>query len=418
MVKFNKPKIRAILLKQSLFSLGVLTLIRGGTFLPIPGINHTDVGLYIQNDSTIKNLISTFSGDQTFVISVFTLSIFPHINATILTQLLVGFVPQLSRLQKEGDLTDKRIIARLTRLIGLIFGIVQSVSISLYLKQILFDWNILLGFEIVIWLTTGTMIVLWLSELITDYGLGNGASLLIYTNIISNLPNLYKKVLAYNYNIGGNVMSSSLGIFLLILISLYGIVFLQAGTLRIRLISSRQLNQLRKRRRRTDDRYYLPIRFNQSGVMPIVLTTTVLVIPNYIFNSGLLPELSFFESFKFLYWVVYFALILVSSSFYSSVVLNPKDLSKQLQKMAVTIPGIRPGIRTTFFLERRIKRINLIGATILAIITIVPNFLESSLKITGLNGLSTTSLLLLVGVILDVIREIDDICYSNTNNSA
>lgn len=409
-MKINK-EIRDILLNRLLFSLGVLLLIRVGTFLPVPGINHSDLAFYIQRHSVAKNLISTFSGDNTFVIGLFTLNIFPYINATIFVQLLLGFSPKLAKLQKEGDFEGRRSISRLTRFITLIWAIIQSIGVTLYLKQILFDWNYLLAAQIILWLTAGAMIVLWLSELITDYGLGNGTSLLIYTNIISNLPNLFKKlILENNQNF---TLSSIIGISLLIFISLYGIVFLQEGIRKIPLISSKQLNQSSFQ----DTNYYLPLRFNQAGVMPIILTTAILVIPNYIVNLGIFQWLNFLTSFKFIYWIGYFVLILVFSSFYSSIVLNPKDISDQLQKMAVTIPSVRPGLQTTFYLKKVIKRITLIGATMLATLTVVPNFIESTLNITGLNQLSTTSLLILAGVVLDLIREINNIYYSNIYNN-
>ena len=406
-MKLNK-KIKNVLLNRLLFSLGILLLIRIGTFLPVPGINQSDLAFYIQRHSVAKNLISTFSGENTFVIGLFTLNIFPYINATIFIQLLLGFSPKLAKLQKEGDFEGRRTISRLTRFITLIWAIIQSVGITLYLRQVLFDWNYILASEIILWLTTGAMIVLWLSELITDYGLGNGASLLIYTNIISNLPTLLKKLISENSE--NSTIFSFIIISLLIFTSLYGIVFLQEGIRKIPLISSKQLNQLSLQNTINN---YLPLRFNQAGVMPIILTTTILVIPNYIVNLGIFDWFSFLPSFKFLYWVGYFGLILAFSSFYSSIVLNPKDISDQLQKMAVTIPGVRPGLQTTFYLKQVIKRITLIGATILATLTVVPNFIESTLNITGLNGLSTTSLLILAGVVLDLMREIDNIYYSN-----
>jgi preprotein translocase subunit SecY len=410
-VKINK-KIRDVLLNRLLFSLGILLLIRVGTFLPVPGINHSDLAFYIQRHSVTKSVVSTFSGDNTFVIGLFTLNIFPYINATILIQLLIGFSPKLAKLQKEGDFEGRRSISRLTRLIALIWAVIQSVGVTLYLKQILFDWNYTLALEIVLWLTTGAMIVLWLSELITDYGLGNGASLLIYTNIISNLPNLFKKVIIENSE--NFTIFSGIALGLLVFTSLYGIVFLQEGIRKVPLISSKQLNQASLQNAVS---YYLPLRFNQAGVMPIILTTALLVVPNYIINLGIFPWLNFLTSFKFIYWIGYFVLILTFSSFYSSIVLNPKDISDQLQKMAVTIPGVRPGLQTTFYLKQVIKRVTLIGATMLATITVVPNFIESTLNITGLNGLSTTSLLILAGVVLDLIREIDNIYYSNVYNN-
>ncbi len=410
-MKINK-EIRDVLLNRLLFSLGVLLLIRVGTFLPVPGINNSDLAFYIQRHSVAKNLISTFSGDNTFVIGLFTLNIFPYINATIFVQLLLGFSPKLAKLQKEGDFEGRRSISRLTRFITLIWAIIQSIGVTLYLKQVLFDWDYLLAAQIVLWLTTGAMIVLWLSELITDYGLGNGASLLIYTNIISNLPNLFKKLIVENSE--NFTILSIIGISLLIFTSLYGIVFLQQGIRKIPLISSKQLNQSSLQDVVNN---YLPLRFNQAGVMPIILTTAILVIPNYLVNLGVFQWLNFLSSFKFIYWIGYFVLILTFSSFYSSIVLNPKDISDQLQKMAVTIPGVRPGLQTTFYLKQVIKRITLIGATMLATLTVVPNFIESTLNITGLNGLSTTSLLILAGVVLDLIREINNIYYSNVYNN-
>jgi preprotein translocase subunit SecY len=415
-VKINK-EIRDIIFKRLFVTLGVLLFIRIGTFLPVPGINHSDLAFYIQNHSVTKSLVSTFSGNNTFVIGLFTLNIFPYINSSILVQLILGLSPKLAKLQKEGDLEGRRTINRLTRFITLIFAIIQSVSLSLYLKQILFDWSYSLAFEIVVCLTTGAMIVLWLGELITDYGLGNGASLLIYTNIISNLPNLTKTIFLENSE--NLSLLSEVGIALLIFGSLYGIVFLQEGVRIIPLISSKQLNQSSLQDSVTSNNY-IPLRFNQAGVMPIILTTTILVVPNYIANLGLLPRIDFpvnLEFFKFVYWIGYFGLILAFSSFYSTIVLNPKDISDQLQKMAVTIPGVRPGIHTTFYLKQVMKRITLVGATMLATLATIPNFLESTLNLTSLNGLSTTSLLILAGVVLDLVREVKNIYYSNVYNN-
>nr|YP_009686283.1 preprotein translocase subunit secY [Halamphora calidilacuna]QDR25020.1 preprotein translocase subunit secY [Halamphora calidilacuna] len=412
-MKINK-EIRTILLNRFLVTFGIILFIRLGTFLPVPGVNHSDLAFYIQTHSVAKNLISTFSGDNTFVIGLFTLNIFPYINASILVQLILGLSPKLAKLQKEGDLAGRRSINRLTRFITLIWAIIQSVGLAIYLRQILFDWNYTLAFEIIVWLTTGAMIVLWLSEIITDYGLGNGASLLIYINIISNLPNLMKTLISENLTI-----FAELGFLLLIFGSLYGIVFLQEGVRSIPLISSKQLTQ-GSGQDYVISNNYLPLRFNQAGVMPIILTTAVLVVPNYINGLGLLPKIDLpinLTSLSFIYWIGYFAFILVFSSFYSTIVLNPKDISDQLQKMAVTIPGIRPGIQTTFYLKQVMKRVTLLGATMLAIIVTIPNFIESTLNITSLNGLSTTSLLILAGVVLDLVREVKNIYYSNIYNN-
>ena len=411
-MKINQEIVSTVF-KRLAITLGILLFIRLGTFLPVPGINHSDLALYIQSHSVTRNLVSTFAGNDTFVIGLFTLNIFPYINASILVQLILGFSPQLSKMQKEGDLEGRRSINRLTRFITLIWAIIQSVSLAIYLKQILFDWNYTLALEIVVWLTTGSMIILWLSELITDYGLGNGASLLIYTNIISSLPNLTKVVLT-NFT-----LVSGIGVILILFVTLYGIVFLQEGLRIVPLISSKQLNQSSIQEAGTSD-YYIPLRLNQAGVMPIILTTAILVVPNYVMNIGLFPKIDLpinLESLSIFYWVGYFLFILLFSLFYSTIVLNPKDMSDQLQKMSVAIPGIRPGIQTTFYLKQVMKRTTLIGATMLATVATIPNVLESTLSITNLNGLSSTSLLILAGVVLDLVREVKNIYFSNVYNN-
>lgn len=406
-------RFETVIVKRLLFTLALLLIVRIGTFLPVPGVNHNDIAFYIQRHSNVKNLLSTFSSSETFVVGLFSLNIFPYINATIIVQLLTSFSDKLADLQKDGDFEGRRYISKLTRNITLFLAIVQSAGISLYLKQILFDWSYFLAFNIILWLTTGAMIALWFSEIITERALGNGASLLIYTNIVSNLPNLIKKTIIFNNET--SVFVTGLSITVLILLSLYGIVFLQQGSRKIRLLSGKKLVET-SFQRTVQDSLYLPLRFNQAGVMPIILTTGLLVIPNYLINFSLLPDLNFLTSFNWIYWISYFGLVIISSSFYSRVVLKPKDLSDQLRKMAVAIPKIRPGRQTTFYLERVITRLTVIGATFLAILTVVPNFIESTLNISGLNGLSTTSLLILAGVILDLTRELDNIYFSNIYN--
>jgi preprotein translocase subunit SecY len=408
-----------IILNRLLLSLGILIFIRIGTFLPVPVINHSHLAFYLERHSMTKSLVSTFAGNDTFVIGLFTLNIFPYINASILMQVLISLFPSLSKLQKEGGGEGRRSINKLTRIITLGWALIQSFSIAFYLKRALFDWNLYLAAEIIIWLTTGAMIVLWLSEIITEYGLGNGASLLIYTNIISNLPNFAKNLFI---NASQNVsVLSWLAIGVLFFVAISGIVLLQESTRIVPLISSKQLNQTRQLIS-TGSEYngnYLPLRFNQAGVMPIILTTAVLVIPTFITNLGLLPIITlpaFLNSSKLFYWVSYFTLILLFSSFYSTIVLNPKDLSNQLQKMAVSIPGIRPGVETTFYLKKVMQRVTYLGAIMLAILATLPNLIEAIIPGSSFNGLGTTSLLILVGVILDLSREVKSIILSNIYN--
>jgi preprotein translocase subunit SecY len=406
-----------ILLKRLLLSIGILLFIRMGTFLPIPGINHAHLAFYIQQHPVTKNLVSTFSGEDTFIIGLFTLNIFPYINASIMVQLLTGLIPTISKLQKEGGGEGRRAITRLTRLITFGWAIIQSSTIAFYLKRALFDWNPLLAFEVIVWLTTGAMIVLWLSELITEYGLGNGASLLIYTNIVSSLPNLGKKLLTENS--GNLTIVSGIIIMILFFVAISGIITLQESARIIPLISSKQLGQNQPMLSKVITNNYIPLRFNQAGVMPIILTTALLVLPSYITNLGVFPLLTipfFLKSSKILYWISYFILILIFSSFYSTIVLNPKEIAQELQKMAVSIPGVRPGLATIFYLKQVMKRVTFFGAVLLAILATLPNIIEGILNISSFNGLGTTSLLILVGVVLDISREMKSIIISNIYN--
>ena len=406
-----------ILLKRLILSIGILLFIRMGTFLPIPGINHGHLAFYIQQHPLTKNLVSTFAGNETFVIGLFTLNIFPYINASIMVQLITGLIPSISKLQKEGGGEGRRAITRLTRLITLGWALLQSSSIAFYLKRALFDWTPVLAFEIIIWLTTGAMIVLWLSELITEYGLGNGASLLIYTNIISSLPNLTKKLISENT--GNLTILSGLGIGLLFFLAIAGIITLQESARIIPLISSKQLGQTQLSISKIKPSNYIPLRFNQAGVMPLILTSAILVLPNYISNLGIFPFLTipiFLNSSKIIYWISYFLLILGFSSFYSTIVLNPKDISQELQKMAVSIPGVRPGLATTFYLKQVMKRVTFFGAIMLALLATLPNIIEGVLNVSSFSGLGTTSLLILVGVVLDISREMKSIILSNIYN--
>ena len=415
----NQTNDKNILLNRLLLSLGILIFIRIGTFLPVPGINHSHLAFYLERHSMTKSLVSTFAGNDTFVIGIFTLNIFPYINASILMQLLVSLFPSLSKLQKEGGGEGRRTINKLTRLITLGWALIQSFSIAFYLKRVLFDWDIYLAAQIMIWLTTGAMIVLWLSEIVTEYGLGNGASLLIYTNIVSNLPNFGKNLFVKATE---NVSLISWGfITILFFVAIYGIVLLQEGTRVVPLISSKQLTKTTEAFSTSSllENNYIPLRFNQAGVMPIILTTAVLVIPNYISNAGILPFITlpiFLKSSKIIYWVTYFTLILLFSSFYSTIVLNPKDIANDLQKMAVSIPGVRPGIETTFYLKKVMQRVTYLGAIMLSILATLPNLIEAVIPGSSFNGLGTTSLLILVGVILELSREIRSIILSNIYN--
>jgi len=214
-------------------------------------------------------------------------------------------------------------------------------------------------------------------------------------------------------------LGSEVGIAILFFIAISGIIALQESARIVPLLSSKQLGQNQPTFFKGTSNNYIPLRFNQAGVMPIILTTAILVLPNYVINLGVFPLLTlpiFLKSSKIIYWVSYFILILIFSSFYSTIVLNPKDISEELQKMAVSIPGVRPGLATTFYLKQVMKRVTFFGALVLAILATLPNIIEAILNVSSFNGLGTTSLLILVGVVLDISREMKSIILSNIYN--
>ncbi len=397
-----------------LITLGILILVRMGTFIPVPNIDQEYISNFIKN-SSISGFLNTFIGGDKFVIGIFTLNIFPYINASILMQLLTSVIPSLEKLQKEEGAAGRRQITQITRLVSLGWAIIQSTSSAFFLKNILGNWNLNLAFEIILCLTTGSMIVMWLSEIITESGIGNGASLLIFTNIISNLPNLVKTLISGETN--EITFISKLSIFLILFLAISGIVYLQEGVRMVPLISSKELNLSEKGfNKNIDKANYIPLRLNQAGVMPIIFTATLLVLPAYFINLGFIPSSSLgilTKIGKVLYWFIYFGLILGFSYFYSTIILNPKDISNDLRKMAVTVPGIRPGESTTYFFKETMTRITFIGAIFLATIATLPNVIETLLHVSNLKGLGTTSLLILVGVTIDTTREIRSVILSN-----
>ena len=412
MVITNKL-ITRIIIKRFLITIAIILFIRIGSFIPVPGINLIDLALFIEKDSATTNIASLFSGKGTFKIGLFTLSIVPYINASIITQILVKSSPFLSELQKEGDLYSKRYINRLTRFIALIVALFQSISLGLYLRPIIFDWNIGLLFEIVISLTTGSMIVLWLSEVVTEYGLGNGPSILVLTNILLTYQNINKGLIKETETISSTFINYSL-----FLVSTCIIAKLQEGIRKVPIISSKQLQM------KSDlTGNYIPFRVNEAGIVPIILTTSILVLPSYLnkigISFGIFPlfsqlNLPYIDEFsKIIYWLSYFVLIIVFSLFYTQIALNPKDLADQLKKMAVALPGLRPGNQTAFFLKKVIERLTFIGSFLLATVATLPNIIAILFGISDFTGLSISSLVIVTGIIIDLEREIDDIVFSN-----
>jgi len=384
----------------------LIILSRFGTFIPVPGVDHDAFYQSISNNP-IVSFLNIFSGGGFASIGVFALGIVPYINASILIQLGTTSIPSLEKLQKEEGEAGRQKISQITRYISLGWAIIQSVGISFWVRPYVFNWDLQFVVEMTLALTTGSMLVMWISEQITEKGIGNGASMLIFVNIISGLPKLIQKSSVSIENKSNLFELFILAVIFLIMI--IGIIFIQEGTRRIPVISARQLGKGQLQNKTS----YLPLRLNQGGVMPIIFASAFLVLPAYVSQITTNPIilniatlLSPSSTNKSIYLLFYFLLILFFSYFYASLILNPSDVSKNLKKMESSIPGIRPGKATTDYLQKTLNRLTFLGALFLAFIALVPSLIESMTNISTFKGLGATSLLILVGVAIDTSKQV------------
>lgn len=271
------------------------------------------------------------------------------------------------------------------------------------------------------------MFVLWVSELISERGIGNGASLLIFVNIVAVLPRTLGNTIEFAQAGGREAVAQVVVLLLVFLVMIVGIVFVQEGTRRIPIISARRQVGKRLYRERTS---YLPLRLNQGGVLPIIFASTVLILPSSLAQFARVEEgtglwaslsralvtvstyLSPNGPTPWLYLVVYLLLILFFSYFYASLIVNPVDMAQNLKKMGSSIPGIRPGKATSEYLERVINRLTFLGAIFLGIVATVPTAVESATGVTTFQGLGATSLLILVGVAIETAKQIQSLVIS------
>ena len=387
------------LTKKLLFTAGIVSFIRLGNFIPIPDIDQRYLVNILNQNSTLKN----FFNSDNLVLSVFSLGILPNINASIMMQLLISAIPALEKLQKEEGETGRRQIKQYTRILTLVFAIVESSSIAIGLKPILFNWTTWLGLKIVISLVVGSMVVLWLSDLITENGVGNGSSIIITLNILSALP------ATLNSTIKSSTTLSLAIAFIGFILLITGIVYVQEAVKVLPLISAKQLT-LKQGETLDENLATLPLRLNQGGIMPLIFSSTFLsfitIATNYIFTLNLLPsQLIQPKVISLFYTVLNFIFIIVFSVFYSNLILNPKEISKDLNKMAVSIKNVRPGKETASFLKKTLTRLSLIGALFLAFLVALPNLRSAY-------GFGATSLLILVGVSVDTTRQIQTLIIS------
>ncbi|WP_267384675.1 preprotein translocase subunit SecY [Cyanobacterium sp. uoEpiScrs1] len=395
-----------------LITIGLLILIRFGIFIPIPGIDREAFAAAISN-SPILGFLDIFTGGGIAALGIFALGILPFINASIIMQLLTAAIPALEDLQKNEGEAGRRKISQITRYVALGWCIVQSSGITVgLLRQYALNNQFWFIPETVLALTAGSMFVMWVSEIITERGIGNGASLLIFVNIVASLPRTLGNTIDYAQTGGQQAVAQVIILLLVFLVMIVGIVFVQEGTRRIPIISARRQVGRRLYRERTS---YLPLRLNQGGVMPIIFASAVLILPQslagFFSNQGPVSQIlvriaNTLRPGTWSYIGVYSLLILFFSYFYASLIMNPEDVSKNLKKMGASIPGIRPGDKTKQYLEGVLNRLTFLGAIFLSIVATVPTLVEGATGVTTFRGLGATSLLILVGVAIDTAKQI------------
>nr|YP_009294582.1 preprotein translocase subunit SecY [Asparagopsis taxiformis]AOM66065.1 preprotein translocase subunit SecY [Asparagopsis taxiformis] len=396
-------KIKNQLKQKVLITLIILITSRLGIFIPIPGIDHETFYNSTGNNNLI-NFLNIFSGGGFSTIGIFALGIVPYINASIIMQLLTKVIPKLENLQKEEGESGRQKVTQLTRYLTLGWALIQSTAISLWIKPYVFNWNYSFIIDCILTLTTGSIIIMWFSEIITQNGIGNGASILIFQNIISGIPKNFN-----NYSVditNPDIIFKIILLIILFIIMLLITVLVQEGQRKIKIISTKQLGKISE----LNPQSYIPLKINQGGVMPIIFASATMALPSYLsqisnyYNLKLIFNL--FLPNGILYIPLYGSLIILFSYFYASLVLNPKDISKNLNKMGASIPSIRPGIDTTRYLKKILDKLTFLGAIFLFVIALVPSAISTITHIPFFKGLGATSLLILVGVAIDTAKQI------------
>jgi preprotein translocase subunit SecY len=429
---FRIPDLR----KRVLFTLGILAIYRLGAHIPTPGVNTALLAqLFNSQSGGALGLMDLFGGGNLRRMTVFALGIMPYITASIIFQLLTVVYEPLARIQKEGEL-GRRKITQWTRYMTVVLAALQSIGIALMLTKGGMVLNPGPGFILmtVLTLTTGSAFIMWLGEQITDRGIGNGMSLLIFAGIIAGLPrgvgDLIQKV---QTNAWGTF--TIFAIFLLVLgmaAVVAFIVFVERSERRIPIQSARRIVG---RRMMGGQSSHLPLKVNSGGVMPVIFASSILSVPLMI------GQMDFIKNSKFLdpivqalqpgypwYETLYVLGIIFFAYFYISIVMKPDDIADNFRKSGSFIPGIRPGKRTSDFINDILTRVTLVGALYLIIISLVPTFLISGIRFDKLflvgrffeslpawatHGLGVnfyfggTSLLIVVGVAMDTVNQIE-----------
>ncbi len=389
-----------------LFTIAMLFVFRLGAHVPIPGINADAIQSLLSGQ--LFGLFDTISGGAFKRFSIFAMSITPYINASIILQLLTIVIPRLEELRKEGEAGRKK-IAEYTRYATVLFGGIQAIGVTVVLSRVgaIEERNFLGYASIAISLTAGTLLLMWIGEMITEKGVGNGISLLIFAGIVARIPSGLSTIIQeWTGGIIGVV--NIIALLVVIVVVIVGVIAVNEGQRRIPVQYAKRMVG---RRMYGGTSSFLPLKVNSAGVIPIIFAMSLVYFP-HIIGSWMDPNNAYnsflnqyFSSGSVAYNIVYALLIIFFTYFYVAIIFNPMDVADNIKKNAGFIPGIRPGRPTAEYIDRVLTRLTLAGGFFLAIIAILPNFV---IALTGISGLwfGGTALLIVVGVALDTMKQI------------
>jgi preprotein translocase subunit SecY len=407
---FKLPELR----RRVLFTLGMLAIYRFGVFVSVPGVDRTVMTEIVDSGSGgFLGYFNMFSGGALSQLSVFALGIMPYISASIIMQLMTVVVPKLEQLNKEGE-TGRRKINQYSRYGTVFLCIIQGYIMASWLEGQNTPGQSLvlepgLGFRLmtVLSLTAGSCFLMWLGEQITERGIGNGISLIIFAGIIAELPSalyqLYQKAIDDPENFGPMM----LGILLAVVLSVVAfVVIMERGQRRITVIYAKRVVG---RQMFGGAQNYLPLKINSAGVIPPIFASSIIMFPSQLAGMTGNPIMQRFAGAisygSWLYMVIYVALVIFFCFFYTAIQFNPVDLADNLKKQNASIPGIRPGKRTAEYIDFILTRLTFAGSWYIAAVCVLPTYLQVKFNVPFYYG--GTSLLIVVGVALDTAQQIE-----------
>ena len=393
--------------KRIIYTFGLVLVYRIGSFIVLPGIDTERLASSAAGNNSILNLINMFAGGAFSRASIMALGIMPYISASIVMQLLGMAVPTFQRLQREGESGRKK-INQYTRLLTIAICLFQAPSyMGAYVPaEARLNDSFLWWFQVTAILTAGTMFVTWLGERITDRGIGNGISLIITIGIIAGLPGAFFQELGAKIYDGGLVILLVEMVILLFVILLT--ILLVQGTRRIPVhTAKRVIGRGSRQALAGGQRSYIPLKINQAGVMPIIFAQALMFLPSLIFQNS-----SFGATFSniqgFWYNTVFFLMIVIFTYFYTAIMMNPNQMADELKRNGSFIPGVKPGKKTADFIEGLISRLVFPGSIFLGVIAILPAFaMNFGVQQGFAYFFGGTSLLIMVGVVLDTLQQIE-----------